>query len=78
MIVAVAFFTISLIFPIYSKVQSSKEESLKLFATFPRDKLEAMIVQMERIINSNIFLRFSTEKETHLKSNIRWKKRTIA
>ena len=37
-----------------------------------------MILQMERIINSNIFMRFSTEKEMHLKSNIRWKKRTIA
>lgn len=77
-IIFVSIITIGMIFPIYRKVQLSKEETLKLFATFPRDKLEALISQMERIINSTIFLRTITDKEMHMKSNIRWKKRTIA
>ncbi|EAR87809.2 transmembrane protein, putative (macronuclear) [Tetrahymena thermophila SB210] len=78
MIMVVAFITIGMIFPIYRKVQLSKEDTLKLLATFPKDKLESMIIQTEKVINSNIFIKNSTEKEVHLKSNIRWKKRTIA
>ncbi|KAL4476112.1 hypothetical protein ABPG74_009845 [Tetrahymena malaccensis] len=78
MIMAVAFITIGMIFPIYRKVQQSKEDTLKLLATFPKEKLEYMIVQTEKVINSSIFVKNSTEKEVHLKSNIRWKKRTIA
>ncbi|KAL4426764.1 hypothetical protein ABPG74_006542 [Tetrahymena malaccensis] len=85
---------IFMILPIYYKVQCYREEILRLFATFPKEKLQNMVNYMNKIVNSRFYKSHSSGgnlssgrlssnngiyKDNIFKSNhIKWKNKVIS
>ncbi|KAL4466189.1 hypothetical protein ABPG72_011067 [Tetrahymena utriculariae] len=94
LIEVVSAINIFMILPIYYKVQCSREEILRLFATFPKEKLQNMVHFMNKIVNSRFYKSHSSGgnlssgrlssnngvyKENIFKSShIKWKNKVIS
>ncbi|EAR82595.2 transmembrane protein, putative (macronuclear) [Tetrahymena thermophila SB210] len=94
LIEVVSAINIFMILPIYYKVQCNREEILRLFVTFPKEKLQSMVNYMNKIVNSRFYKSHSSGgnlssgrlssnngvfKENIFKSShIKWKNKVIS